>query len=329
MTDAIERRKAEHLEICLNRPMAEVEYSGMTTGFERYAFEHCALPEMNLADVDISTRFLGRSLSMPLMIACMTGGTPRGGEINRNLAIAAQKLGIAMGVGSQRAALEDSSLISTYQVRDVAPDILLVANLGAGYLTGDIACKAVDMIGADALAIHLNPIQEALQPDGDPSFKGALDAIKRVCETLEVPVIVKEVGFGISAEVAVMLRDAGVAAIDVAGAGGTSWARIEGIRASGRLQELAGQFEDWGTPTARSLEEVRGALPDLPLIASGGIRTGLDIAKALALGADLTAIGLPLLHEAAKSAEAVEDWILARADELRLAKFAGGRLIAV
>ena len=308
--------------------MAEVEYAGVTTGFERYAFEHCALPEADLADVDTSTRFLGRSLSMPLMIACMTGGTPRAAEINRNLAIAAQKIGIAMGVGSQRAALEDPSPASTYRVRDVAPDILLVANLGAADLAKgsalDMACRAVEMIQADALAIHLNPIQEALQPEGSPSFRGVLDAIKRVCEGLDAPVIVKEVGFGIEAEVAVMLLDAGAAAIDVAGAGGTSWARIEGLRASGGLQELARRFEGWGIPTARSLVEVRASLPNLPLIGSGGIRTGLDIAKAIALGADLTAIGLPLLHEAAKSADAVEDWILRRADELRLAMFGAG-----
>lgn len=308
--------------------MAKVEYAGVTTGFERYAFEHCAIPELDLADLDLATCFLGRNLYMPLMIAGMTGGTPRAGEINRNLAIAAQKIGIAMGVGSQRAALEDPSLASTYQVRDAAPDVLLVANLGASNLTHDAACRAVDMIRADMLAIHLNPMQEALQPDGNPSFKGVLGAVKQVCEGLNAPVIVKEVGFGISAEVAVMLRDAGVAAIDVAGAGGTSWARIEGIRASGSLQELARQFEGWGIPTARSLAEVRAAVPDLPLIASGGIRTGLDMAKALALGADLTAVGLPLLHEAAKSAEAVEAWCLQRAGELRLAKFAGGRLTA-
>ena len=304
--------------------MAEVQYASIATGFERYAFKHCALPDLDLADVDVSTQFFGRTLSMPLMIACMTGGTPRAAEINGNLAAAAQKLGVAMGVGSQRAALEDPSLASTYQVRDVAPNVLLVANLGAVQLTCDKACRAVEMIEADALAIHLNPMQEALQPDGSPSFKGALDAIGRVCKGLDAPVIVKEVGFGISAEVAVMLRDAGVAAIDVAGAGGTSWARIEGLRASGALKELAARFEGWGIPPARCLLEVRTAIPDLPIIASGGIRTGLDMAKALALGADLAAIGLPLLHEAAKSPEAVEDWIIRRADELRLAMFGIG-----
>ena len=329
MTDegisAIEQRKTEHLRICLT---ADVEYSNVTTGLENYSFEHNALPGIDLGDVDISTTFLGRKLSMPLMIACMTGGAPEAGEFNRRLATAAQKLGIAMGVGSQRVALEHPSLASTFQVRDAAPDIALTANLGAAHLAnGDavgMARCAVEMIGADFLAIHLNPMQEALQTDGDASFRRALDAIAEICGKLNVPVIAKEVGFGISADVAKRLRDAGVAAIDIAGAGGTSWAKIEGLRASEKTRALAERFADWGIPTARSLEEVHAAVPDMPLITSGGIRTGVDMAKSIALGAEIAAVGLPLLRAAAKSSDAVEEWCLRRADELRLAIFGIG-----
>jgi len=323
-----ERRKFEHLRICLEQPVESPAVGGLTTGFENYTFKHNAVPGLDLRDVDLATEFLGRRVAIPLMVACMTGGTAEAAELNRSLATAARNLGIAMGVGSQRAALEDPSLASTFQVRDVAPDVPLVANLSAVYLSGGDAVamcrRAVEMIEADFLALHLNPLQEALQPDGDPQFRRALDNIHEVCSALDVPVIVKEVGFGLSGEVVANLAAAGVAAVDVAGAGGISWAVVESFRASGTRRELARLFEGWGIPTAKAIEEAGLAAPDLLLIGSGGIRTGLDIAKALALGADITAVGLPILRAASKSAAAVEEWCLARAEELRIVMFAVG-----
>lgn len=324
----IRQRKDEHLRITLGLPPKEVEYTEVTTGFEDYRFKHLALPGIDLENICLSTSFLGHALSMPLMISCMTGGTPRAGELNRRLACVAQRLGIAMGVGSQRIALEDPSIISTFQVRDVAPDIPLVANLGAAHLANgdaaDMAKRAVEMIGADFLAIHLNPIQEALQEEGSPSFARVLDAIQAVCSHLPVPVIVKEVGFGISSDVARLLRGSGVAAIDIAGAGGTSWAKIEGHRSRPDRKAVSEAFAKWGIPTAEALAECHASVPELPIIASGGIRTGLDIAKSLALGAEIAAVGLPLLHAANDSEEAAERLCVRLADELRVTMFGIG-----
>jgi len=324
---ATERRKSEHLRICLEEPVESVDIGGPTTGLERYSFQNNSLPGLDLRDVDISTDFLGRRLSMPLMIAGMTGGTAQAAELNRNLALAAQKLGIAMGVGSQRAALEDESLAWTFRVREFAPDIPLAANLGVDQLTGDPAgmcMRAVEMIGADFLCLHLNPLQEALQPDGDPLFRDALDRIREVCRICRVPVIVKEVGFGLSADVVAGLAQAGVAAVDVAGAGGTSWAAVEGYRSEGAAKERAHLFRSWGIPTADAIVHASSQVWNVPIIGSGGIRTGLDIAKALALGADITAAALPFLRAASESSEAVERWCRARSEELRTAMFAIG-----
>lgn len=324
---ATERRKSEHLRICLEEPVESADVGGPTTGFERYSFENNSLPGIDLHDIDISTEFLGRSLSMPLMIAGMTGGTPQAAALNRNLALAARKIRVAMGVGSQRAALEDESLAWTFRVREFAPDITLAANLGVDQLEGDsgeMCMRAVEMIGADFLCLHLNPLQEALQPDGDPVFRDALDRIREVCRTCCVPVIVKEVGFGLSGEVVVDLATAGVAAVDVAGAGGTSWAAVEGYRSEGAAKERAHLFRTWGIPTADAIVQAASQAANMPIIGSGGIRTGLDIAKALVLGADVTATALPLLRAASESPEAVEWWCRARAEELRTAMFAVG-----
>lgn len=320
------RRKDEHLRICLEE---DVSSSGITTGFEHYRLVHCALPELNLADVDLRTQFLGKTLQAPVLISPMTGGTARARRINRNLARAAQALGIAMGVGSQRAALEDPHQIATYQVRDVAPDILLFANLGAvqlNYGYGLDECRrAVEMIGADALMLHLNPLQEALQPDGNTNFAGLLDKIAAICHGLEVPVVVKEVGWGISAAVAKQLAEVGVAAIDVAGAGGTSWSAVESYRSEDSLQlRVTEQFSHWGIPTAEAIQQVRQALPDLPLIASGGIRTGPEAAVALALGADLVGLAYPLLNLATTSTQAVQFRLEVLITSLRIALFAAG-----
>ncbi len=319
-------RKEEHLRICLER---NVRPHPPRTGLERYRFVHQALPELDLSQVDLGTSFLGRELRAPFLISAMTGGAPSAGAINRRLAQAAQCLGVAMGVGSQRAALVEPRWADTYRVRDLAPDILLLANLGAAQLNGsftiDHCRRAVEMIAADALVLHLNPLQEALQPDGDPSFGGLLSRIEQVCTAMSVPVIVKEVGYGLSADVARQLVEAGVSALDVAGAGGTSWSEVERHRARTRFQErVAAQFADWGIPTAESIRMVRQAVPHVPLIASGGIETGVDAAKCIALGADLVGMAWPLLRPALSSAQEVIDTLSPIIQAMRIAMFCIG-----
>jgi len=303
--------------------------SGQSSGLSCLHFLHNPLPEIDLAEVDCRLRFLGKPLRAPILISSMTGGTAEARRINRTLAEAAQQHGVALGLGSQRAALETPSLADTYQVRDLAPDILLLANLGAvqlnyGYDVNHCR-RAVEMIGADALILHLNALQEALQPEGDTRFSGLLRRIEAVCHTLEVPVIAKEVGWGISADAARRLVEAGVAAIDVAGAGGTSWSQVEMHRARDEHQrQLAAAFRSWGLPTADAVQQVRQALPDVPLIASGGLRGGLDIAKCLALGADLGGLAGPFLRSAAVSVEAVSDSLRLATAEVRTAMFVTG-----
>ncbi len=323
----IDSRKDEHLRICLECP---VRTQRPSNGLERYRFLHQALPELDLAQIDLSTTFLGRALRAPLYISPMTGGTAAASAINRRLASAAQGLGIGMGVGSQRAALEDPRWADTYRVREVAPDILLTANLGAvqlntGYGVADCQ-RAVEMIEADALVLHLNPLQEALQPEGDTAFAGLLSRIERVCHDLSVPVMVKEVGYGLSARTARQLAEAGVAALDVAGAGGTSWSEVERQRAGTTLRQdrVAAQFADWGIPTADALQAVRQVLPRVPLVASGGIETGVDAAKCLALGADIVGLAWPLLRPALSSAEAVREALEVIQHALRIAMFCVG-----
>jgi isopentenyl-diphosphate delta-isomerase len=322
----IEERKADHLRLNLEE---EVQFREVTTGLERYRFQHQALPEIDLAAVDLSTTFLGKQLRYPFLISSMTGGTGEALRINLNLAQAAQACGMAMGVGSQRAAIEDWSLAETFQVRPAAPDILLLANLGAvqlnyGYTVGH--CRlAVEMIQADALILHLNPLQEALQPEGNGDFCRLWDKIAAVCQALPVPVVVKEIGAGLSGQVVRQLADVGVAAVDVAGAGGTSWSRVEMYRArTDRDRRVAAQFIDWGIPTAEAIRQARQSVPDLPLIASGGIYSGLEAAKAIALGADVVAMARPFLKAAAISAEAVAEAAEELAQTLRVAMFCIG-----
>ncbi len=319
--DAIARdRKAEHIKLALEERMQRAG-----SFFDRYAFEHCALPEIDLAEVDTGTRFLGKPLAGPLLISCMTGGTEQARRINRNLAAAAERVGVAVGVGSQRKALEEPAMVPTFQVRDVAPSIPLLANLGAVQLNYgyDVShCRAaVEMIGADALVLHLNPLQEALQPEGDGNFADLLSKIARVVEQLDVPVIVKEIGMGISGEVGRRLAAAGVRIIDTAGLGGTSWARIEAARADDEgIGEL---FADWGVPTPESIRALR-RIPGLTVIGSGGVRNGLDMAKAIALGADLVGLAYPFLAAALESPEAVEGRIRRTLRELRICMFCVG-----
>lgn len=321
-----QHRKAEHIRICLEE---DVQCRQQTTGFEHYRFSHTCLPELNYDDIDLKTRFLGKTLGLPLLISSMTGGTAQAQEINRNLAIAAQTYGLAMGVGSQRVMVERPDLGETFGVRSHAPDILLLANLGAvqlNYSYGVEQCReVVDRLAADALILHLNPLQECIQPRGDKNFQGLLPKIAEVCHKLPVPVIVKEVGNGISAAMAQRLVNAGVAAIDVAGAGGTSWAKVESERAENALQRQLGRtFADWGIPTADCLVTVRSLLPQLPLIASGGIRDGLEVAKALSLGADLVGLAFPFLQAAAISATAVEELVQRLEAELATVLFCTG-----
>jgi isopentenyl-diphosphate Delta-isomerase len=318
-------RKADHIHINLREDVR----SAIKTGLERFRFIHQALPELDLNSIDLSQELFDRKLEAPILISSMTGGNDEAIPINRNLALAAQETRIAMGLGSQRAAIEQPELASTFQVRKYAPDILLFANLGAvqfnyGYGT-DHCLRAVDMIEADALVLHLNPLQEAVQAEGDTNFAGLLNKIERVCKSLPVPVIVKEVGWGISEKTAAQLVSAGVAAIDVAGAGGTSWSQVEMHRAKNESQaRLAAAFIDWGLPTADSILNVRSVAAKLPIIASGGLRSGIDIAKCIALGAVLGGMAAPFLQAASRSMEETILTIHAIHREIQVCMFAVG-----
>ncbi len=320
------KRKAEHLQIAISQ---DVDFERLSAGFEAYRFVHQALPELDLAQVDPAVELLGKRLAAPLVISPMLGGIPKAQRLNQVLAEAAQQLGLAMGVGSQRCAIEDPRCECFYQLRKVAPNILLFANLGAvqlNYGYGIEECRrAVAMAGADALVLHLNPLQEALQPEGNGNFRGLLAKIASICRQLEVPVVAREVGWGISQEAARQLAEAGVSAIDVAGAGGTSWSRIEGLRGRTRsARKIATAFAEWGIPTSEAIGLARAGAPELPLIASGGIRTGVDIAKAIVLGADAAGIGLPLLKAARLSAEHALSALQELITQLRLAMFCIG-----
>lgn len=314
-------RKAEHIRLALE-PRMQLGRSW----FDDYHFAgHAGLPEIDLADVDTSVEFLGRRLEAPLLISCMTGGTDMAGKINRNLAGGAERTGVAVGVGSQRKALEDPAKADTFQVREAAPSVPLLANLGAvqlNYGMGVRECRqAVDMIGADALVLHLNPLQEALQPEGQCNFSGLLPKIGEVVRSLDVPVAAKEVGSGISEPVARALAAQGVRILDTAGTGGTSWARIEASR-SGDL-ELGELFAGWGIPTPQSIQEVR-RVDGVTVIASGGLRNGLDVAKSLALGADLAGMAYPFLEAATESPERVADKVRRIVRELKICMFCLG-----
>ncbi len=325
-------RKDSHIEVVLRE---DVAHKTVSNGFERYRFDHEALPEMDLAEVELSIELLGKRLAAPLVIGAMTGGTERSQRINRHLAAAAQAEGVALALGSARTVLEDVARARTYAVRDLAPDVLLFANLGAVQLrlgvTPDDCRRLVELLAADALFLHLNPLQEVVQPEGDTTFGGLVERITAVARALTpTPVLVKEVGAGISAASARRLRDTGIAGIEVAGAGGTSWALIESHRSGNPEKAHLGRvFADWGIPTAESLVEVRRACPALTVIASGGIRDGIESAKALALGANAVAAAYPFLAAAETSAEAVAARIRLFREEIRTACFlTGSRSVA-
>ena len=314
-----QQRKADHIRVCLEQ---DVQCQQVTTGLENYRFQHCCLPELDWDELDLTSSFLGKSLGAPLLISSMTGGTEQARLINTRLAIAAQTFGFAIGVGSQRVAVEAPDVIETFAIRRYAPDCLLLANLGAvqlNYGYGLTECQqAVEALEADALILHLNVLQESVQTRGDRNFKGLLNKIATLCQRLPVPVIAKEVGNGISATMAQKLLAAGVTAIDVAGAGGTSWAKVEGGRATEARQRRLGQtFADWGLPTADCITEIRAVAPEVPLIASGGIRNGLQAAKAIALGADLVGLAHPFLLAAHDSEESVALFAECLLEELR------------
>lgn len=320
------RRKADHIRINLDE---NVNFPRLTTGLEGYRFMHRALPEVDLPAIDLTVTLFGKRLAAPILISSMTGGTEEARRINFNLAEAAEAAGVAMGLGSMRAALEEPEQAFTFQVRKVAPKLLLFSNLGAvqlnkGY-TVDHCRRAVDIVEADALILHLNPLQEAVQADGDWYWSGLADRIEQVCRAIPVPVIAKEVGWGVSPQTARLLADAGVSAIDVAGSGGTSWTEVEYHRAeSDQLRRLARAFADWGIPTAESLRLVRQVVPDMTLFASGGLRGGVDIAKCLALGADLGGMAGPFLKAADQGVDAVAGEIEATLAEIRVAMFVAG-----
>lgn len=316
-------RKLRHLEACLHYP---VEYETRTTGFERYDLPYCALPETDLSTIDTRAQLLGKTLLAPVLIGAMTGGAELSATINRHLALAAQQLGLGLMLGSQRVMLVNPEATSSFAVRPYAPDILLIGNLGVaqlnqGYGAAEVV-QAIEAIGADALAFHTNPLQEALQHGGDEDFSGLVARLREVVPRVPYPLLLKEVGHGLSATVARSVAEVGLAALDVAGAGGTSWARVEELVNYGQVRHT--ELAEWGIPTATALREVRAALPNMPIIASGGIRSGVDAAKALILGAQAVAIARPLLAPALESSEAVVAWLKRFIWELKVAMHCAG-----
>lgn len=312
---SIAMRKYDHLKLCLSK---KVETG--SAGFEHVTLIHNSLPEMNFDEIDTSVTIFGRKLNAPIIIEAMTGGCGEAEKINKNLAKAADRAGVGFALGSQRAMIADPQLAPTYNVRDIAPNVFLIGNLGIiqfvnGFGNAEFN-RAISEIDCDALAIHLNPLQELCQAEGNKNWKGCLAELSQICRG-GFPIIVKETGAGISAETAKLLEKAGVAAIDVSGFGGTNFAVIESMR-----NGING-FENWGIPTACSIIEARSAAK-LPIIASGGIRSGIDMAKAIALGADICGAALPFLKPAAKSDKEAEEKLRQFIRELKMAMMLSG-----
>lgn len=319
-------RKADHIRINLEEDVTAKE---ITPGFERYRFIHQALPEIDLDAVDTGVNLFGWQLGAPVFISCMTGGVPEAERINTTLARVAQQFGLALGLGSGRVLLERPEVLPSFAVRRYAPDVPIFANLGAVQLNrgvGAAACRRlVDLIDANALVLHLNALQESLQPEGDTCFSGLLAKIEALCAELDVPVIVKEVGWGISADLVLALLDCGVAAVDVAGAGGTSWSEVERHRLNGHIKSrVAAAFADWGIPTADAIREARQVAPDAVLFASGGVRGGIDVAKAIALGANMVGLAGPFLRAANEGIETAAGLATELIEILRVVMFCVG-----
>ncbi|HSM24353.1 MAG TPA: type 2 isopentenyl-diphosphate Delta-isomerase [Anaerolineaceae bacterium] len=323
--DLIKLRKNDHININLEKNVK----SSLSNGFEKYQFIHSALPELDITAIDLSQTLFNKKVSVPILISSMTGGTEQAQKINQTLATAAQQYGLAMGVGSQRAAIDNPTLSNTFNIRKYAPDILLFANLGAvqlNYGYGIDECKkAIDMIEADSLIFHLNPLQEAVQPEGDTNFGGLLNKIENICKTISVPVVIKEVGWGISAELAMKFKNVGVAGIDVSGAGGTSWSQVERFRLTNPYDiKVAEAFINWGIPTADALAAVRNENLDLPIFASGGLKDGMDLAKSLALGANLAGMAGVFLKAAVDSLDHLLNTIHVFERIIRISMFVTG-----
>src|SRR6202140_490706 len=319
-------RKDEHLRINVDE---DVSAKGIETGFDDWRFVHRALPEIDLDDVKLRTHLLGRHVGAPLLVSCMTGGTEHTRVINERLARVAQSHSLAMGLGSCRVLLERPEVLPTFDVRGLAPDVPLLANLGAVQLNLGVGvgeCRdLLRALRADALVLHLNPLQEALQPAGNTVFAGLLARIAEVCAGLDAPVIVKEVGWGISDDLVTRLFEAGVTAVDVAGAGGTSWSEVERHRISDPVRaRVAAGFAGWGIPTTDALIQAKRVVPERMIIASGGVRDGIDVAKALTLGAGAVGIAGPLVRAAAAGDDALEETVAVILEELRLAMFCVG-----
>jgi isopentenyl-diphosphate delta-isomerase len=321
--DAIARRKLRHVDVCLTM---DVGYTTLTNGFERHRLPYTALPEVDLQAVDLSTELFSKRLRAPFLIGAMTGGSRLARLVNRNLATAAEHLGVGLMLGSQRIMIEQPDAVASFQIRDVAPDALLLGNLGVAQLGLGYGRRellyAVEAIGADGLAIHANPLQEAVQPTGNTNFAGLVPRLAELVPDLPFPVVLKEVGHGLAADVIRRVAHVGFAGFDVAGAGGTSWSKVEQLTASGEITHP--QLAEWGIPTAEALVAARTVAPHTPIVASGGIRTGVEAAKALALGADVVAVARPLLEPATTSPDAVVAWVERFVEELRIALFCTG-----
>ena len=324
-------RKESHVDVCLNQPVAS---DRLSTGLERWRFEHAGLPEMALEDVVPSTSVFGKSVAAPLFVAPMTGGTEKTAEIVRNLAIAADEMNLAMAVGSQRAAVEDGTRAKFFEVRRYAPKIPLFANVGAVQLNygygPDQFQRAVDMIGADALFVHVNPLQECIQEGGDTNFRDLISKIGGLARSLSVPLIVSEVGCGFSKATLRRLFDEGVRAVCPSGGGGTSWSLVEALRAKDPSRARSGVlFRNWGIPLAEAVQAARELGPEAGVFAVGGIQDGIQIAKLVALGADLCGMARQLLAPAVEGVEAVLDEMRQHLQDLRIAMFcAGARTLA-
>lgn len=322
----INKRKTEHIRLCLTD---QVEGVNKTTGLEGISFIHNALPEINFNDIDIAATFLGKQIKAPFLVSSMTGGSKLAAQINQNLALAAEERGWAIALGSTRALLESEAYQDSFLIRKKAPNAALIANLGAVQLNYgygiDEAKRIVDMTEADSLVLHLNPLQEVFQDEGDVNFESLLPKIESICKALHVPVGVKEVGFGIEGELAKQLADVGIAYIDVAGAGGTSWSQVEKLRSKDPLRKAAAEaFNQWGIPTKDCIVSVRSVLPNIPIIASGGMKTGHDAAKAITIGADMVGFARTLLQAATESVESVLQIMEQIELELRITMFGIG-----